>query len=131
MLASMACLLEDIRVTAAHDPPPGRESCVLRDDRDETPDMRPHHRTSPGRILALLAGVLILKVTASVISNYGNYLPPNFASDFLRGRERDFAGTYRWAFYTHILSGPVSLILGLILIGERSRSRFPRWHRHL
>jgi Predicted membrane protein (DUF2306) len=34
-------------------------------------------------------------------------------------------------FYTHIMSGPVSLILGLILIGERSRLRFPMWHRYL
>ncbi len=74
---------------------------------------------------------MILKVTASVVSNYHQYLPPDFASDFLRGRERYFWGVYRWAFYTHILSGPVSLILGLILIAERSRARFPRWHRHL
>jgi small-conductance mechanosensitive channel len=29
------------------------------------------------------------------------------------------------------MSGPVSLFLGLILIGERSRSRFPKWHRYL
>ena len=56
---------------------------------------------------------------------------PNFASDFLRGREGHFFGVYQWAFYTHILSGPVSLILGLILIGERSRARFPKWHRYL
>ena len=94
-------------------------------------DMRPHHPTLPERILTLLAGVLILKVTASVVSNYHNYFPPNFASDFLRGRERHFLGVYQWAFYTHILSGPVSLILGLILIGERSRARFPKWHRYL
>src|SRR5262249_31180152 len=53
------------------------------------------------------------------------------ASDFLHGREGYFPGGYQWAFYTHILSGPVSLILGLILIGERSRARFPRWHRGL
>ena len=71
----------------------------------------------------------ILKV--HVISNYHNYFPPNFASDFLRGRERYFWGVYQWAFYTHIMSGPVSLILGLILIGERSRARFPKWHRYL
>jgi hypothetical protein len=95
------------------------------------PDMRPRHPTLPERILTLLAGVLILKVTASVISNYHNYLPPNFASDFLRGRERYFFGAYQWALYTHMMSGPVSLILGLILIGERSRARFPKWHRYL
>src|SRR3954447_2432665 len=93
--------------------------------------MRPHRPTLPARILTLMAGVLILKVTASVVSNYHNYFPPNFASDFLRGREGHFPGVYQWAFYTHIMAGPVSLILGLILIGERSRARFPRWHRSL
>jgi hypothetical protein len=105
--------------------------CLLRDDQTDTPAMRPHHSTLPERILALLAGVLVLKVTTSVVSNYYNYFPANFASDFLRGRESHFFGTYQWAFYTHILSGPVSLILGLILIGERSRARFPKWHRYL
>jgi hypothetical protein len=93
--------------------------------------MRPHHPTLPERILAVLAGVLILKVIASTLSNYHDYLPPNFASNFLRGRERYFFGVYQWAFYTHIASGPVSLILGLILIGERFRKRFPNWHRYL
>lgn len=93
--------------------------------------MCPHRPTLPEHILTLLAGVLVLKVTISVVSNYHNYFPADFTSEFLRGRERYFLGSYQWAFYTHILSGPVSLILGLILIGERSRSRFPRWHRHL
>jgi Predicted membrane protein (DUF2306) len=95
------------------------------------PDMRPNHPTLPERILTLMAGVLILKVTAGVVSNYHNYLPPNFDSDFLRGRERYYFGVYQWAFYTHIVSGPISLILGLILIGERSRTRFPTRHRYL
>jgi uncharacterized membrane protein len=74
---------------------------------------------------------LILKVTASVISGYHNYFPPDFASDFLRGRQSQFRGAYRWAFYTHILSGPVSLILGLILVSDVSRDRFPALHRRL
>jgi hypothetical protein len=91
--------------------------------------MRPHRSILRDRLLALLAGALILKVAASVISNYHNYLPPDFASDFLRGREGHFWGAYQWAFYTHILSGPVSLILGLILVGDVFRARFPAWHR--
>ena len=93
--------------------------------------MRQPHLTSLQRILTLLAIVLILKVTASVVSNYHNYLPPNFATDFLLGRERYFFGAYQWAFYTHIVSGPVSLMLGLILLAERSRARFPNGHRYL
>ncbi|WP_422928051.1 DUF2306 domain-containing protein [Singulisphaera sp. PoT] len=82
-------------------------------------------------MLAPLAGLLILKVTFSVVSNYTNYLPPNFSSDFLRGRESHFWGPYRWAFYAHIISGPISLVLGLFLVGERARLRFPNWHRYL
>jgi hypothetical protein len=83
------------------------------------------------RILALLAAVLILKVTLSVVLGYINYLPPNFRSDFLIGREAYFFGAYAWAFYTHIVVGPVTLLLGLVLVNERFRMRFPRWHRTL
>jgi MFS family permease len=83
------------------------------------------------RILTLLAGVLILKVTASVVLGYRDYFPPNFHADFLRGRESYFSGGYHWAFYVHILAGPVTLVLGLILISERFRLRFPKWHRSL
>lgn len=93
--------------------------------------MRPRRPSLPERALTLLAGVLVLKVTIGVVSNYHDYLPPDFTSDFLRGRERYFWGAYRWPFYAHILSGPVSLILGTILVGERSRTRFPKWHRRL
>jgi hypothetical protein len=78
-----------------------------------------------------LAAVLILRVTASVISGYVNYFPPDFASDFLHGRQGHFWGPYQSAFYAHILSGPLSLVVGLILIGGTHRSRFPTWHRHL
>ncbi len=91
--------------------------------------MRPHFLTLPERILALLVCILVFKVTANVVSNYHDYFPPNFSSDFLHGRETHFFGAYEWAFYTHILSGPVSLILGLLLISERSRGRYPKWHR--
>jgi hypothetical protein len=80
---------------------------------------------------SLLAAVLILKVTVAVVLGYVNYFPPDFNSDFLRGRDFYFSGNYHWAFYAHIASGPVSLVLGLILISERFRLRFPRWHRLL
>lgn len=83
------------------------------------------------RVLTLLVGLLILKVTGAVVLGYQNYFPPNFGSDFLNGREAYFFGSYRWAFYTHIASGPCSLILGMMLISERFRLRFPRWHRLL
>jgi hypothetical protein len=118
-------------VIVVHDPFPWRVLCVLCRGQNNTPDMRPRNPTFSERTSTLLAGVLILKVVISVVSNYDSYVPPNFASDFLRGRERYFFGVYQWAFYTHIMSAPVSLILGLILIGERSRAQFPKWHRYL
>lgn len=40
-------------------------------------------------------------------------------------------GAYSWAFYVHLASGPTSLLLGTVLISERFRSAFPRWHRRL
>lgn len=93
--------------------------------------MRSHRSILLNCLLALLPGILVLKVIASVLSGYHSYFPPDFASDFLRGRQGHFFGAYRWAFYTHILSSPISLILGLILVSDVSRARYPTWHRHL
>ncbi len=83
------------------------------------------------RLLPLLAGLLILRVTIVVVLNYRNYLPPDFESDFLQDREQYFWKGYHWAFYAHLVSGPLSLILGMILISDRFRTRFPNWHRYL
>lgn len=83
------------------------------------------------RIWTALIVLLIFKVTASVVLNYTNYLPPNFNSDFLRGRDEYFWAGYHQAFYAHIATGPVSLVLGTILISEKFRRRFPKWHRYL
>lgn len=83
------------------------------------------------RLLAWLATILVLKVTLSVLTEYRNYLPPDFSTDFLRGREGYFFGSYQWAFYAHLVSGPLSLVLGTVLISERFRAAFPRWHRRL
>ena len=83
------------------------------------------------RVLTILAALLIWKVTVSVLIEYRNYIPPNFDSDFLRGRERYFWGAYRWAFYAHLVSGPASLLLGTILVSDRFRRMVPTWHRRL
>jgi Predicted membrane protein (DUF2306) len=83
------------------------------------------------QVLSCLAAVLVLKVTAVVIWGYRNYFPANFNSTFLIGREDYFWGEYRWAFYAHIVAGPTTLVLGLILMSERFRLRLPQWHRLL
>ena len=87
--------------------------------------------TTLQQILTLLACAIIFKVVAGVVLSYRDYMPPNFESDFLRGREDYFSGYYQWAFYAHVLSGPCSLVLGLILLNEQFRRRFTTWHRYL
>ena len=87
--------------------------------------------TNLSRALVCVVVLLILKVTVEVTLGYVNYFPPNFGSDFLRGRERYFFGAYQWAFYPHIASGPAALFLGLVLLSESFRRRFPKWHRNL
>jgi hypothetical protein len=82
-------------------------------------------------ILRLLVGVLILKVTAGIVWEYRNYLPADFDSLFLSGREAYFWEGYHWAFYTHILAGPPTLLFGMLLLNQRFLRRFPQWHRML
>ena len=83
------------------------------------------------KLLPFVTALLIIRVTLAVVLNYRDYLPPNFESDFLQDREDYFWKGYHRAFYTHLASGPVSLILGMILISDRFRLLFPKWHRYL
>jgi hypothetical protein len=82
-------------------------------------------------VLRWLAVVLILRVLAVILANYPDYFPPNFNSLFLQGREAMFRGAYRAAFYMHILSAPLVLFNGLILLSEYVRRRHGGWHRWL
>ena len=83
------------------------------------------------RALSVVTAILIIRVALGVLFDYHNYFPPNFQSDFLRGREAHFWGLYQWAFYTHLISAPASLVLGTLLVSERLRRRAPTWHRRL
>lgn len=95
----------------------------------------PRHNQSvsaaAGPLLAAAAVLLILKVTLSVVIGYRDYLPPNFEADFLLGRQSYFWGPYCWAFYTHLVAGPASLLLGTLLVSKRFRGKWPGWHRRL
>ncbi|MCA9030835.1 MAG: DUF2306 domain-containing protein [Planctomycetaceae bacterium] len=82
-------------------------------------------------LLRLATVVIILKVTAEIVAGYVDYLPPDFNSEFLRGRKAYFFGSYQWAFYPHLLFGPWTLLAGLLLVSDKFRSRFPRWHSWL
>lgn len=93
--------------------------------------MQTNTTTSLLRALVVVVALLICKVTVAVMLGYSNYFPPNFQSDFLQRRDGYFFGAYQWAFYPHIASGPAALFLGMLLISERFRLRFPTWHRRL
>ena len=82
-------------------------------------------------LLRLLVSVLILKVTIGIVLSLGSYVPPQCESGFLDGRGAYFWDGYHLAFYTHIVNGPCSLLLGMVLLSERFRRRFPGWHRKL
>jgi hypothetical protein len=83
------------------------------------------------RLLVGAAALVILKVTLSVVIGYRSYLPPDFRSDFLLGREAYFYGFYAGAFYAHLAVGPATLLVGTILMSERFRRWAPKWHRLL
>jgi hypothetical protein len=83
------------------------------------------------RVFDFLAVLLICKVTLSVVIGYRQYLPPDFQSDFLQGREAYFWGAYAWAFYAHLIVGPAALLVGTLLISDRFRAWAPKWHRRL
>ncbi|MEX1223434.1 MAG: DUF2306 domain-containing protein [Pirellulales bacterium] len=83
------------------------------------------------RIIQLLACLLVCQTIVAVLLSFRDYFPPNFRSDFLLGRSGYFFGLYQWAFYAHILSGPFTLIAGLLLLSESFRRRAPQWHRRL
>lgn len=82
-------------------------------------------------LLGLSVCALILKVTAVVVMNYSDYLPPNFESDFLQDRGAYFWDGYHFAFYTHIAAGPWTLIVGMVLLCDGFRKRYAAWHRYL
>lgn len=58
-------------------------------------------------------------------------MPPQFETGFLNGRDSYFWDGYHLAFYVHVVSGPCSLLLGMVLLSERFRRRFAAWHRRL
>ena len=70
------------------------------------------------------------KVLVSILYEYRWYFPPDFEqSAFLIGRKASFAGVYKLAFYSHIVSGPLALVLAVFLMGSGARPGLNKWHR--
>ncbi|TWT83052.1 hypothetical protein CA13_45150 [Planctomycetes bacterium CA13] len=76
--------------------------------------------------------VLLVKGLIGILMEYRWYFPADYdASAFLSGRRYTFFGTYRTAFYVHILSGPIVVVLGTLLMLSGGRKRFAKQHRRL
>lgn len=83
------------------------------------------------RITLLLAFAVIIKFTVAIVLEYRFYFPPRFNADFLQGREGYFWGGYHFAFYSHVIAGPISLLLAVLILSERLRRHHARWHKRL
>ena len=81
--------------------------------------------------LRVLVVLVVAKTIAATLANWPSYFPPDFRSDILLGREGYFFDGYHYAFYAHIIAGPLTLGLGLVLLSEGFRRRRPAWHRQL
>ncbi|WDI44859.1 DUF2306 domain-containing protein [Bremerella sp. P1] len=83
---------------------------------------------------AIAAGVVVLllgKVLFSIVAEYVNYFPPNFDAVFLLGREESFRGIYPPAFYVHIITAPIAILLAAYLMVSGKRKTHGPWHRRL
>ena len=82
---------------------------------------------SPFNVLKWLTALLILKVTVSVVMIYDGYLPPDFSMTFLHSRQDYFWSSSSWSSYIDLVSEPPILIVGLIVLNDRFRMRFPEY----
>lgn len=82
--------------------------------------------------MAAATVVLLLgKVLVSIVSEYVNYFPPNFDAVFLLGREESFRGIYPPAFFVHIITSPIAILLAAYLMVSGKRKSHGTWHRRL
>ncbi|HIM27983.1 MAG TPA: DUF2306 domain-containing protein [Planctomycetes bacterium] len=80
-------------------------------------------------VLTFVAAALFVKVFLSILYEYRFYFPADFDSAFLSGRQGSFYGHYCVAFYAHIVSGPLALVGGSLLMLSRGRRRYRELHR--
>jgi hypothetical protein len=81
------------------------------------------------RVLVGCIVLLLVKVFLSIVWEYRRYFPADFESNFLSGRRYTFTGSYWYAFYVHIVSSPIALMLAAFQMVSGGRARWLRLHR--
>ncbi|MEZ6089694.1 MAG: DUF1559 domain-containing protein [Pirellulaceae bacterium] len=77
-----------------------------------------------------LVAILMLKVFLTILWEYRWYFPPDFdLSNFLSGRRYTFHGSYRIAFYVHIISSPFALLAAWFLWPSGNSGRHRPMHQ--
>ncbi|TWU43221.1 hypothetical protein Q31b_22590 [Novipirellula aureliae] len=84
------------------------------------------------RIVRFGVFILLVRVLLGILFEYRYYFPPDFnASAFLSGRRYTFFGFYRAAFYVHIVTSPLGIVVAMFLVFSGGRQRYRRLHRWL
>ena len=87
---------------------------------------------SPYAIITIAVAVWFTKVLFEILAQYRWYFPADFEqSAFLIGRQSFFHGWYEAAFYTHIVSGPIVLLLACFMMLSGLYSRPLKIHRRI
>jgi hypothetical protein len=87
-------------------------------------------RSKLGAFGLVVLAALFLKVLISILWDYRWYFPADFEnSTFLIARRDSFVGMYRVAFYAHIISGPIAVLLGTFLMASGRQARYRHLHR--
>ncbi len=81
------------------------------------------------RLASYLLGIFVLRTFLLILWEYRFYFPPDLKSGFLVLHASHFDGIYQAAFYLHIITAPVALILFSFLSWGRMRKRYTRLHR--
>lgn len=84
------------------------------------------------RNIGFLVALLLIREFIGILVQYRWYFPPDFElSNFLAGRQSFFYGSYKIAFYLHIASGPVAILLGTFLYWSGRQAYRTSLHRQL
>jgi Predicted membrane protein (DUF2306) len=94
---------------------------------------RENHREQPIAYLLsalkLAAAATLIKVFLTLLYDYRWYFPADFRAPFLVDRRETFVGLYRVAFYGHLLSCPLAVVAGPLLLWSSSRRATHSIHR--